>query len=33
MDLKLKDKVVLIIAATGDSGVATAKAFAKEHNN
>ena len=30
MDLKLKDKVVLIIAATGDSGVATAKAFAKE---
>ena len=30
MDLKLKDKVVLIIAATGDSGVATAKAFANE---
>ena len=30
MDLKLKDKVVLIIAATGDSGTATAKAFANE---
>ena len=30
MDLKLKDKVVLIIAATGDSSTATAKAFANE---
>lgn len=30
MDLKLKDKVVLIIAATGDSGTATAKAFTNE---
>ena len=33
MDLKLKDKVVLIIAATGDSGTATAKAFANEGCN
>lgn len=30
MDLGLKGKVVLIIAATGDSGTAIAKAFAKE---